>query len=299
MSDPRGTLRDVKRYLALDIETIPDEGLVSAVDLGAGGDGETRPYADRLARVLASRRAQSGGRSDFLPLPYHRPVVACSLEAVERDGVLAVTDVECWTERDASEGAFLERTWARLRDRTLVTFHGRGFDLPVLELRSLKLAVSAPGWFAGGRSGCPEAHEDVLELLSNGGVAPLAPLDLYAKLVGLPGKDGVAGKDVLALHARGALDRIAAYCMSDVIQTWLLYLRFRLLSGSLSPSAYAGSLASCEAELPVLFAQAVEPRARRLLEAFLERCAPFFATARGAAPGPLLHPGATPRALAG
>jgi predicted PolB exonuclease-like 3'-5' exonuclease len=261
----------VRRYLALDLETVPDEDLVTAVD------GEpSRPYADKLGRLLAARRAQSGGRSDFLPIPYHRPVAACAIEATERDGALRVSDVLCWTDRRGPEAGFLERTWSRLEGRTLVTFHGRGFDLPVLELRSLKLGLSLPAWFAGGRQGGPAEHHDLFELLSNGGAAPGAPLDLYAKLVGLPGKEGVAGKDVGALYAQGALDRIAGYCMSDVVQTWLLYLRWRLLEGTLTPGGYALSVASCREDLPRFFAERLDPSARAFLSAFLGRCAPFF-----------------------
>jgi 3'-5' exonuclease len=271
VSDPSGTFSCVRRYLALDLETVPDEELVSAVD------GEpSRPYADKLGRLLAARRAQSGGRSDFLPIPYHRPVAACSLEASERDGALLVDDAGCWTDRRGAEGAFLTRTWERLHGRTLVTFRGRGFDLPVLELRSLKLGLSVPSWFTSGRQGGPGEHHDLYELLSNGGAAPSAPLDLYAKLVGLPGKEGVAGKDVGVLYAQGAVDLIAGYCMSDVVQTWLLYLRFRLLEGTLSQEGYARSVASVRDDLPALVAERLDPAARSFLAAFLDRCGPFF-----------------------
>ncbi len=271
VSDPSGTFERVRRYVVLDLETIPDEDLVSAVD------GEpSRPYADKVGRLLAARRAQSGGRSDFLPIPYHRPVVACSLEAAERDGALVVSDVGCWTDERGAERCFLEQTWRRLEGRTLVTFHGRGFDLPVLELRSLKLGLSVPSWFSAERLGGPDDHHDVLELLSNGGSSPSAPLDLYAKLVGLPGKDSVSGKDVALLYEQGALGRIAAYCMSDVVQTWLLYLRYRLLSGALAPAGYVMSVEALRERLPGLLAERVDAGARTYLAAFLERCAPFF-----------------------
>jgi predicted PolB exonuclease-like 3'-5' exonuclease len=261
----------VRRYLVLDLETVPDEALVSAVD-----SEPSRPYTDKVGRLLAARRAQSGGRSDFLPIPYHRPVTACWLEATERDGEIEVTDLGCWTDRQASESAFLEHTWKRLEGRTLVTFHGRGFDLPVLELRSLKLGLSVPSWFAAGRLGAPDDHHDLLELLSNGGAAPSAPLDLYAKLVGLPGKEGVSGKDVAVLYTQDALARIAGYCMSDVVQTWLLYLRYRLLSGTLTQAGYTASAAAARGEIASLVAERLEAPARVQLLGFLERCGPFF-----------------------
>ena len=62
-----------RRFVALDLETVPDEELVAAVD------GEpARPYPEKLRRLLDERRSRSGGRTDFLPIPYHRPVVACT-----------------------------------------------------------------------------------------------------------------------------------------------------------------------------------------------------------------------------
>jgi predicted PolB exonuclease-like 3'-5' exonuclease len=272
----RSIVRVNRRFLALDLETVPDEALVSAV----GGE-PSRPYAEQVGRLLAQRRATSGGRSDFLPLPYHRPVAACFLEAEEAEGGLRVTDVVAWTDGEgADEAAFLRQTWARVARRTLVSFHGRGFDLPVLELRSLKLGVPAGRWFGEGRE--PGSPEHLLDLLTNGRAAPGAPLDLYAKLLGLPGKEGVAGRDVHDLYARGALDRIAAYCMTDVVQTWLLFLRWRLLEGTLSADGYAASARQAADELPALFAGRLPTAQQEILGPWLQRCAP--ALGAGAVP---------------
>lgn len=261
----------MRRFLTLDIETIPDEELVSAV---AGVPG--RPYAEQLGRVVAERRARTGGRSDFLPLPYHRPVAACSLEAREEGGVVMVSDLTSWTDLSGpgDERELLERFWKRATEATLVTFHGRGFDLPVLELRSLKHAI--PVASLGDSSEPSGRHFDVKEALSGNGAAQAAPLDLYAKLVGLPGKGEVVGADVQRLYAGGDLDRIAAYCMTDVIQTYLLFLRCRLLDGSLTADGYAESAASARDTLPGLFARRLRSGERKFLEGFLDRCAPFF-----------------------
>jgi predicted PolB exonuclease-like 3'-5' exonuclease len=165
-----------------------------------------------------------------------------------------------------------------LEGRSLVTFHGRGFDLPVLELRSLKLGVPAPAHFASARLSERPGDVDLYDVFSKGGAAP-APLDLYAKLVGLPGKEDTAGKDVQRLYAQGDRDRIAAYCMTDVIQTWLLFLRWRLLEGTLSPQGYAASAASARDRLPALIAERLRPGEREILEGFLRRCEPFFSEA--------------------
>ncbi len=258
----------MQRLVTLDLETVPDEALVSAVDGEPG-----RPYSEQLQRVVAERRARTGGRTDFLPLPYHRPVAACLLEAVQSGGLIALTDAVVWTDARRPEAAFLEETWQRLDGAALVTFHGKGFDVPVLELRSLKHAIPTPACFAA-HSREPGEHFDLRELLA--GPAASAPLDLYAKLVGLPGKCEVAGADVQALYAAGALDRIAAYCMTDVVQTYLLFLRHRLVDGGLTPDGYAESVDAAREALPRLFARRLGPGERAPLAGFLERCAPFF-----------------------
>jgi predicted PolB exonuclease-like 3'-5' exonuclease len=267
----------VRRYVTFDLETVADEALVSAVD------GEpTRSYGEALRRVLAERRARTGGRSDFLPLPYHRPVAACLLEAIEEGGVLRVSDVAAWTDGDGCEAEFLARTWDRFAGAALVTFHGKGFDIPVLELRSLKHSVPIPGWFAARRAGVIVEHHDLKEILSAQGAATAAPLDLYAKLVGLPGKEGVAGADVQALYAQGALGRIAAYCMTDVVQTFLLFLRHRLVDGAIGLDGYADSTALARERLPQLFERRLPADQRAVLDGFIERCAPFFGVAEPA-----------------
>jgi len=257
------------RLVTLDLETVPDEALVSAVD----GEPD-RPYPEQVRRLVAERRARTGGRTDFLPLPYHRPVVACLLEANAEGGGVSLSDAAVWTDQRATEAAFLQDAWQRLDGAYLVSFHGKGFDLPVLELRSLKYSVpTAPSVAAAGPNG-GNHHFDMRELLA--GHASPAPLDLYAKLVGLPGKSDIAGADVAALYAAGEFDRIAAYCMTDVIQTYLLFLRHRLVEGALTLDGYAESVAQARWALPRLFSRRLGPGERSQLDGFLASCESFF-----------------------
>ncbi|HET6436983.1 MAG TPA: 3'-5' exonuclease [Anaeromyxobacter sp.] len=259
----------MQRLVALDLETVPDEALVSAVDGESG-----RPYPEQVQRLVAERRARTGGRTDFLPLPYHRPVVACLLEAVSASGLVTLTDASVWDDERQPEPAFLEELWPRLGGASLISFHGKGFDLPVLELRSLKHALPTPSWLSSARRTGGE-HFDLREMLAGQGSS--APLDLYAKLVGLPGKGEVVGEDVQALYAAGDLERIVAYCMTDVIQTYLLFLRHQLVDGALTPDAYAESVEQAREALPRILARRLRPGERAGLDGFLKRCEPFFA----------------------
>jgi len=68
---------------------------------------------------------------------------------------------------------------------------------------------------------------------------------------------------VQSLYSARSLDQIATYCMTDVLQTWLTYLRGRRTEGSLAPDGYDESVASVREQLPALFARRLPPRSVR------------------------------------
>jgi hypothetical protein len=70
-----------------------------------------------------------------------------------------------------------------------------------------------------------------------------APLHEIAVMLGLPGKLGMDGSQVAGAYAAGKLAEIRAYCETDVLNTWLVYLRFLLLRGRLTEAEYRDELA--------------------------------------------------------
>jgi predicted PolB exonuclease-like 3'-5' exonuclease len=124
----------------------------------------------------------------------------------------------------------------------LVSFNGRGFDLPVLELQALRHGYSAPRYFGdrGGLRGRTPRHCDLYDVLTNGGASRLrGGLDLVAKLVGLPGKGAVSGGDVQVLWQRGCWPEIHRYCRDDVVQTYFLFLRVERMRGRITSERLA------------------------------------------------------------
>src|SRR5260370_765631 len=113
----------------------------------------------------------------------------------------------------------------------IVTFNGRGFDVPFLYLRSalLNVPVTRKNWL-GYRFGT-EPHCDLAEQLTFYGVsgregaARRFNLDFYCKAFGVesPKSHGVTGMDVNDLLAAGKYREIAEYCLRDVRATVLLY----------------------------------------------------------------------------
>jgi predicted PolB exonuclease-like 3'-5' exonuclease len=69
-----------------------------------------------------------------------------------------------------------------------------------------------------------------------------APLDALAKLCGFPGKLGMDGSQVWPAFQDGRIEEIRNYCETDVVNTYLLYCRFQLMRGGLTPSEYADEI---------------------------------------------------------
>jgi predicted PolB exonuclease-like 3'-5' exonuclease len=88
-----------------------------------------------------------------------------------------------------------------------------------------------------------------MDVLSGYGASSRASLDAAAQLIGLPGKLGIGGAHVWSSYQRGEIRAIRDYCETDVLNTYLIYLRFQLVRGELDPVAYQGELQQVEAKL--------------------------------------------------
>jgi hypothetical protein len=118
---------------------------------------------------------------------------------------------------------------------TVVTFNGRGFDVPFLYLRSaiLNVPISRKEWL--GYRYQTDPHCDLAEQLTFYGVsgregaARRFNLDFYCKAFGIPSpkSEGVTGMDVNDLLAAGEYRKIAEYCLRDVRATVLLHQIWR------------------------------------------------------------------------
>ena len=117
----------------------------------------------------------------------------------------------------------------------IVTFNGRGFDVPFIYLRSaqLNVPISRKDWL--GYRYATEPHCDLAEQLTfysvsgRDGAARKFNLDFYCKAFGIesPKRHGVTGLDVNHLLAEGRYRDIAEYCLRDVRATVQLYLIWR------------------------------------------------------------------------
>jgi len=132
----------------------------------------------------------------------------------------------------ADEGQLLAEFWeVAKRYDSIVTFNGRGFDVPFVYLRSalLNVPVSRRDWL--GYRYQVEPHCDLIEQLTfygvsgRDGAARRFNLDFYCKAFGVdsPKSHGVTGMDINQMLADKQFRQIAEYCLRDVQATALLY----------------------------------------------------------------------------
>ena len=135
----------------------------------------------------------------------------------------------------------------------LVSWNGGGFDLPVLHYRALIHGITAARYWDMGEGDFGDSrdfkwnnyisryhnrHCDLMDLLALYQPRANVPLDDMAKLCGFPGKLGMDGGKVWQAFHEGRLKEIRDYCETDAANTYLMYLRFRLMSGALDGDEY-------------------------------------------------------------
>lgn len=226
--------------LAFDIETVPD---VASGRRLYGLEG----LADaEVANVMFHKRRQETGESEFLRLHLQRVV---AISAVVRSGDL----LKVWSlgEPGAPEEEIVRRFFDGIEKFTpnLVSWNGSGFDLPVLHYRALLHGISAPRYWETGDedntfrwnnylSRFHWRHLDLMDVLAGYQGRAAAPLDEIATMLGFPGKLGMDGSKVWGSFLAGDIKGIRDYCETDVLNTFLIYLRFELMRGRMSRARY-------------------------------------------------------------
>ncbi len=225
--------------LVFDIETVPDiESGKKIYDL------EGLPDKDIIKAIEHLRNQQTG--SEFMPHYMHR-IVAIS-------AVLSTIDsFQAWSlgSLESTEKELLERFFDGLEkyNPTLVSWNGSGFDLPVIHYRSLLHGVVAHHYWQIGDEDTSFRynnylgrfhwrHIDLMDVLAAYQPRAFAKLDHIATMLDFPGKLGMDGSKVCDTYLAGELELIRNYCETDVLNTYLIFLRFELMRGKLLESEY-------------------------------------------------------------
>src|SRR5574338_131797 len=202
--------------LVFDIETIPD---VAGIRVLHGLPADLSDY-EVAEFAFQQRRAASG--TDFLPHHLQRVVtISCVLRDAAQFRVFSLS------EPDATEAQIIQRFFDGIEKFApqLISWNGGGFDLPVLHYRGLIHGVSAARYWDLGDGDFADSRD-------------YAPLDDLAKLMGFPGKLGMDGGAVWEAYQAGRIAEIRDYCETDVVNTYLVHLRFQQMRGQIDQAGF-------------------------------------------------------------
>ncbi len=233
-------MSDKPAFLIFDIETVVDGRLVQQIRFP---DEPHLTPAQAVAKERAQLLEKSGGKSDFVPHTFHVPVSVAIAKVADDYSLMEVRTLDRPKFRPQMITRQFWKGWQGYGQPTLVTFNGRFFDIPVLELAAFRYGIGLPAWFnaPGNQYQQPRnrfnttAHLDLQDFIGNQGATPVnGGLNLVSRLVGGAGKMGTKGDMVQELWERGERERIDDYCMCDALDTYLVFLRTRVLTGHLS-----------------------------------------------------------------
>ena len=247
-------------FRVLDIETVPDRDVWAP-----SGDPKwvVRPHPSCAwaAGGYFTQGEMCYVQDDPFPPPQAHRVVAvawCDVDMLPvRDKTYKLAGGQWlgdWSLPD-SERAMLERFVAEQEKQpaTIVSWNGRTFDLPVLAMRALHLGVPWR-WYYAERDVryrySADGHCDLMDFLSDYGASRQMKLGDAARLIGLPGKTDMDGSKVADVVAEGVVAenmlKVGRYCLQDVIQTAILFVRTRYHLGIITREGYEESLRSFE-----------------------------------------------------
>lgn len=271
-----------RTLFVFDIETIPDAAAVrNLTGSNAVDEAELRQELEQYHLNITD------GKNSFPRQPFHKVVAISFLEAeIHRDAsgeqyvlkALRSGGKDGATEKELLEGFFkyLEKNRARL-----VSFNGRSFDLPVLRYRAMVHGLQAKWLYSSGDKWnnymsrySIDWHCDLLEALSDFGASARIKLNEVCAVFGFPGKFGVDGGKVAEMYSEGRTKEIRDYCETDVLNTYLVYLRHMHHRGEITTVCYNESIG---AVLGMIDNQKDErPHLSEFLEAWKDACCGKF-----------------------
>lgn len=207
----------MSKFLVLDIETIPDPDLIATADI----DPEK-----------------------MLSVPHHK-IVCIGAAYIENYSVKKIGIIG--DGKSENEQLFALVDAATDRDVCLVTFNGRGFDLPVIAMRCLRYGIQFKHYYQSRDVRyrfSVDGHFDLMDYLADYGATKSSKLDVVARVCGMPGKVGVNGKDVAGMVAAGRVQEVKDYCLCDVAQTCGVFLRTQLVRGVIDLETYKRSISN-------------------------------------------------------
>ena len=225
------------KFLVFDVESVADGALVSKLRY----PGQKLPPQEAIRKYRDELLAKF--ETDFIPYTFQFPISVIVAKVAADLRILDIVALDDPQFRPHVITDHFWRGWEAYKRPTLVSFNGRTFDVPLLELAAFRYGINLQRWFnlQGKTYEQPrnryntESHLDVHDILTNFGATRFnGGLNLAANILGKPGKMEVQGHMVQDLYDEGKLAEINDYCRCDVLDTYFVFLRSCVVLGSIS-----------------------------------------------------------------
>ncbi len=225
-------MADRVSHFIFDVESVADGDLISKVRYP--GQGYTS--ADAIATYQDELMETKG--TTFIPHTFQIPIAVVVAKIAADFRLIDLVSLDEPEFRPHIITDHFWRGWEVYKYPQWVSFNGRSFDIPLMELAAFRYGISLPKWFGGeGYKALrnrfnTSAHLDLQDVLTNFGAARCnGGLNLVAQILGKPGKLDTRGDQVQQLFDDGQTQAISDYCRCDVLDTYFVFLRTQVLIG--------------------------------------------------------------------
>jgi predicted PolB exonuclease-like 3'-5' exonuclease len=243
----KAPLQTPRNFFVFDVETVPCiETARTFLNLPAN-----MPEAEVIEKLTAYHSEITNGQNEFFRQLFHKIVCVSFIAGVIQPlkggkEKYTIKSIKTGGRNGENEEEILRAIFSYLNKHPsrLISFNGRGFDLPVLQYRAMKYGIDAKwiyndGYYNYNHRYSIEKHCDLLDMFSNFGASARVKMAEVAALFKVPCKiNGIDGSNVYEMFKTGKVEEICNYCENDVIATYILYLRFMEHSGKLSAEGY-------------------------------------------------------------
>jgi predicted PolB exonuclease-like 3'-5' exonuclease len=237
---------------AFDIETIPDTNAACNLLSLNPNDYSVQDLRQKLTDYHLEI---TKGTNDFPRQTFHQVVcVSFVIADIINDGgseTYQLKEIRTGGSESSTEEEMVRGFFAHLgkQKARLVSFNGKTFDFPVLKYRALKYGIpvswfyqDGDKWNNYGSKYSLDWHCDLIDALSDFGSSARIKLKEVCSILNIPCKYDIDGGSVAQLYDQGEITHIRNYCEIDALVTYIVYLRYAMLTGKTTKNGYNSAI---------------------------------------------------------
>lgn len=244
----------LENLVVFDIETIPDTSLAGEL-CDIPNEEISQMTQPEIRKEMENYHIDNHNGNAFLRQPFHRVACVSFLVAEITDNYgkeeYTFKQLDSYSSFNSTEEEVVKKFWNLLKEKKprIVSFNGKVFDMNVLKCKALKYGIDCSWYFNyGGKFDSYEYpySDSHFDLLYKYGAYTLHEMCI---LLNIPCKLGVDGSRVAEYFDDKKYTEIREYCETDVLATYLVYLRMALVQGMIDMKSYNKAIRDVEEHL--------------------------------------------------